>query len=499
MSKPTATIGSLVLATVYSLGITVTAILLISIGVVVFQPWFQESWIVEAIQIRPDGEPLIVSYPSSNYSDQSYRTLDGQSLDDPGDRVGLTGTSLRILDGQSERWSGAWDRRMVGMNDGRRPAGYWYFVYETQFKERGYFIGIDSLTKLPIGFMGTSGFSRTVPNRDGQFVIDRKQVSDIWMGLISTRYRFSRGVPNVSGSDGTLPAWLVYTISEGKLLEVNLRDRRVRTLIESDQIVSMEIIQQGVEGRTVEGNVTTRTQPKQLLAIRYADRVDLIDPMADDPSQAVSYPMPEEQRITKEGRVLLNLTLFLTESGTLIFRWNTAKNLEDNLSYRLTWVEPDGRVSRTENIELAGHPQSISAWLAVVSPVGGTVLATVIPFVMAYAMTTGIYEIEFPEALGRILVQVWPALLSAYMASGLAVWLCLRRQRRYGMSGTGMWAVFVAIFGLPGLLAYVWSRHWPPLEPCAECGQPASQARDGCHRCGESFSRPARQGTEVFA
>ena len=230
--------------------------------------------------------------------------------------------------------------------------------------------------------------------------------------------------------------------------------------------------------------------------------------MADDPSQAVSYPMPEEQRITLDRSTVEPLIVFLTENGTLIYKWKTSMFPEDAPSYRLAWVEPDGSVSRTEDIELAGYPHSISAWLAVVSPIGGTVLSTVIPLMMANAMTTGVYEIEFSEALGRILVQIWPALLSAYVASGLAVWLCLRRQRRYGASGNRMWAVFVALFGLcPACWPMcgrgtgprwnpVWSVASRPAKPRSDAtgAEKASPAR---HDTARKFSRECRVVLEI--
>jgi len=499
MSNRTGTIGSLVLATVNSLGITVTAIVLILSCAVVVQPWLATNRIVESIQMRPDGVPVIMSYPSSSYSDQSFRTVDGQELDVADDATWLEVTLLRSPIDRQGRLSLPWERNIARFNDFRQPPGYWYFVYELQYKERGYFIGIDSRSKLLIGFIGTNGFSPAVPSSEEQFVLDHKQVSDGWgTGLVSTSIS-SRSVPSTSGLQASLPGWQAYMMSEGRLVEVNLRDRRVRTLLESDKLASLAIIRQGAISLTVEGSATRVIQPRQLLAIRYVDRVDLIDPTADDPSQAVSYPLPEELQITEGRNKAPWLNAFLTENGTLIYMWHTSTNSNHSLLSRLVWVEPDGSLSRTENIKLAFPGPTSSAWLAVVSPVAGTVFPTVNAFAAAYEQSLKDDEMDFSAALGQIVALGWPALVSTYLASGLSVWMCLRRQRRYGASGTTMWVVFVAIFGLPGLLGYVWSRRWPPLETCAKCGKPASQDHDCCHLCGEDFVRPPLQGTEVFA
>ena len=491
MLKPKAAIGSLVLATILSFGVITVALVLFGFGIGAIVPWLLTSQSTETIRMRSGGVPVIMSYSISDPTDNEFRTLDGQPVDESVDKHWLTETSLPVPIHRTGHWSDDWQGRIRSFSDFRRPAGYWYFV---RFKERGYFVGIDSRGKLPIGFLGTGGFTRSIPTRDEQFAFDRKP-----FGLgVTTECLVATGRFNLRSQD-LLPVWLAYLDSEEGLIEVNLRERQVRTLLESDQIVSLAIITQGPEDLLVEGDDSTRSRPKQLLAVRYADRVDLIDPTADDPSQAVSYPVPEEQHISAEHRQPPSLSLWLTEKGTLIFQWNASTPRDDAPRYRLTWVEPGGQESRTEDIELARHDGVSPAWLAVVSPGAGAAFPTLAALVMAPKDLARGREIDYADAMGEVFSMAWPALLSTYLASGLAIWLCLRRQRRYGVSGSAMWVAFVAVMGLPGVLGYVWSRRWPPLETCTACGKPACQDRNGCHLCGQSFARPPRLGTEVFA
>jgi hypothetical protein len=77
--------------------------------------------------------------------------------------------------------------------------------------------------------------------------------------------------------------------------------------------------------------------------------------------------------------------------------------------------------------------------------------------------------------------------------------LCFRRHRRYGLSWPGAWAVLVFLLGVPGFLAYLAHRAWPPRIACPACGKPAPRDRETCLACGKPFAPPAPQGTEVFA
>ncbi len=496
MTKHGTAFASLVLAIAYSLGVMFTLLVIFVFGEGLLSTWMRPNTTVKQLKIRLDGQPVIMSYPSYDYNDRQFRTLDGRTLGQGANLHWCNSNSIPVPGQMPIPIGPDWTCRMIGFNDLHDPAGFWYFVYEPEFKGRGYFVGIDSKSKLLIGFIGKQGFSATAPPREEQFFIDPESFSTGSYGAIVSFKAAYGTVPNQVDSllQHSSYSRYVYLISEGVLLRVNPYDRTIETLLESEQLVSLARLQQD-ELDSMQSSVTdlrlTRVSSKHLLAIRFDDHVKLIDPTEEDIREANSYPVPEEQRIFDDQRRLPpRLTLYVTEDGTLIYRWKT----------RLVWVQPDGRVSRTEDIRFAGSDSDgEAALLAAVSPAGGTFFPLVILIGAAGSYLSDGYATNVLDAVSQVVAVGWPALLSAFLASCLAVWLCVRRQQRFGVERSSGWLLFVALLGLPGLLGYIWSRRWPPLVACTECGRPASQDRPCCHRCGEEFARPPLLGTEVFA
>lgn len=488
-------------AAAYAFGFTAVGAIVLGILISSLLPWIASYAISETVQIQPDGTPLIMSYPRSDYSDQSFRTLDGHQVKVKPNARWLGGAGLTLPQRGREHSQATWGSRILSANDERRPAGYWYFVYEPDFDERGYFVGIDSRTRRTIGFMGVNGFTRTVPSRDEQFFIARYLFSNGWGGGLASAANYnSGGVPEHTSSDGSLAAFRVFLVSDKKLLEVNLQERTVRSLLESDDLQSIAVITRGTMTQSKEGDEVITRRPKQYLAVRYPDRVDLVDPMSDDPSQAVSYLIPESMQISNDARGLRsNLSAFLTERETLIFLATLyPTSIEDGTTYRLTSVEAGGAMSKTEEFELGGGDSNF-AWLTLAPPVFGTAVSCFVGATMAQGMVSSGIATGYAEALTLLFEFAWPAFGTTIISSCVAVWLCYRRQRRYGIEGGAGWLVFSAIFGLPGLLGYLWSQPWPPLVPCPDCGKLASQAYENCHVCGEEFAPPHLLGNEVFA
>lgn len=518
MSKHVTALASLVLAIAYSVGVMVTLLVLFVFGEGLRSTWMRPSTMVEQLKIRLDGEPVIMSYPAYDYNDQQFRTIDGRTL---GQGAELHWCNLNYIPAPGQMpvpTAPAWTCRMIGFNDLHDPAGFWYFVYESEFKDRGYFVGIDSKSKLPIGFIGKQGFSATAPPRNDQFVIDLESFGLGTYGGIVAFAPACGKVPSQLDLFSPYPSLrFVYLVSEGSLLKVNLYNRTVETLLESDQLVSLAKLQQDksvstdlpvsvVTGRSVtlqddtDLPVPTITS-KLLLAIRFSDHIELFDPAGENIRETTSYPLPEEQLVFDDQRRLPpRLWLYVTEDGTLIYRWNTSEPPDSGRAYRLVWVQPDGQATRTEDIRFAGSSSNTqAAFVTAVAPTGGTFFPMIVLIGSASMYLAEGDATNLIDALSQGLAIGWPALVSAFVASCLAVWLCFRRQQRFGIERGSWWLLFVALFGLPGLLGYIWSRRWPPLVACAECGRPASQDRPSCHQCGEEFAHPPLLGTEVFA
>ncbi len=81
----------------------------------------------------------------------------------------------------------------------------------------------------------------------------------------------------------------------------------------------------------------------------------------------------------------------------------------------------------------------------------------------------------------------------------LPIGLWLGRRYRFSLAAQLGWAVFLALFGLPGLLAFLSVQEWPARVPCPACRRPRMADHPQCEHCGADFTPPEKTGTEVFA
>src|SRR4030067_683646 len=88
--------------------------------------------------------------------------------------------------------------------------------------------------------------------------------------------------------------------------------------------------------------------------------------------------------------------------------------------------------------------------------------------------------------------HTWPGLLISLVLSAGALWVCVRRQRQYALPWTPIWAVFVFVFGIPGLLGYLFHRAWPVREECPACGEPSPHDRGPWEWRGAASGREIR-------
>lgn len=148
----------------------------------------------------------------------------------------------------------------------------------------------------------------------------------------------------------------------------------------------------------------------------------------------------------------------------------------------LFWMNKLGEITRREEVSLAMESYEMTrnisevALQAVVAPLPLVAFAQLGEEGMVKYIGTGV----------------------AVVTDGLFVVLCYRRQRKFGARWTGMWMVFVLLFGLPGYLGYLAHRKWPTRLPCPSCRRAVPRDRLACLACGQDFPAPARKGIEVF-
>jgi hypothetical protein len=106
---------------------------------------------------------------------------------------------------------------------------------------------------------------------------------------------------------------------------------------------------------------------------------------------------------------------------------------------------------------------------------------------------------EFDRVISDVAAAYLPPLAALCLLSlALAIWT-FRRQSGFSRHGAVAWAMFVFIWGVPGIVAYLLHRHWPASETCEKCGKLSPRDRDACLHCGTAFPPPAMKEIEIFA
>src|SRR5262249_40949288 len=127
------------------------------------------------------------------------------------------------------------------------------------------------------------------------------------------------------------------------------------------------------------------------------------------------------------------------------------------------------------------------------------IFAAILLLALPVASVINNQQPDFAAALSHWCSAGWPALILVLgLGAALAVY-CLRRHRHMSNQHSLAWAIFAALFGVPGLIGYLAHRRWPAVERCQKCDQPSPRDRETCLECGADFPLPAMKGIEVFA
>lgn len=435
----------------------------------------------EQLLVNTDGVPVIstIGYHDGQY--RAYRTLDGEPVESatPVTGASLPDAATLELYGLPDVWSA----RIYSVNDGRIAPQYWYVIHDGRRPGHAWLEGFDSVSKRRIGYIGRQGFSATPLAAADRFPMDGRLFrTGRVFGYLGARE--PRSLPMNVGEAGFIPLWRGYLVTDGKLVEVDIRERRVRTVLEDPGLLSAAIVE-AAPVKDAEGRLTLRT--RRFVAARSADRLWIVDPSVNQTRQ---FPLTGDWTRSSFEVYVVGDDLLLTKGDRLRRRSDV----------QLAWLERDGRVVRERTVTLR-QPYTAeppSEWgIVVVLPI--PTLLSIGAFVAypleqirrgsAASYAEGIVA-AFHEFGGPIAVV-------SVMALTLAAW-CFRRHRRYAQPGAWMWCVFVLLLGVPGLIGYLLHRRWPVFETCSACGRRVVGDREGCHTCAAVFPPPPPTGTEII-
>ncbi|MGA2068235.1 MAG: hypothetical protein ABSG86_24900 [Thermoguttaceae bacterium] len=490
MSKPQGILRPLGLALVLAIGFGAVLALAAEWGIKIWEGLRRQNRVSEGLVVRADGTPLIQRNTYDEYQTVTFRELeDGREVPRPKDNS-LVGASLAIPRRDRLMFPLIANARVRPFADGQGPPNLWYFVHDGARDGRGYFVGYDSRTKLCVGFIGRDGFRPDQPPAEQWFPMDGAKLAS---GTAFSRFEmigYWYGVYYGRENGEEFPAWKVEMISGAELLEVDLRKRSVRALMESADLVAVGVLETAAKSKAAGEEARPPRRPEKL-AVRTTDRVLLFDATG---KQYSAFPVPEEFRDR-------SIVLYELDAGTALV---TASRLLPDRSRReeLLWIDASGRVLGREGVPLGegnAHYDQIEAWKAALVVSAPVVLAflAMVPVPSDY-LAQGL-EPDYPAALARSLAAFWPALLGASLLAAALAWHCCRRHRRYYQPASGVWFVFVLLTGVPGLVAYLFHRGWPVLEKCPACGHNIPRDREACAKCGVAFPAPEPKGCEVFA
>jgi len=416
-----------------------------------------------------------------------------------------------------------WAGRVGGYTDGSNPPAGWYVVRNDEPESRCYFAGFDSMTQLPIGYIGRGGFQATVPERDDQFALPGVYSRQLTPFLASTQYFQMWGVvnPNRMSIQQRDPAeWLIFIAEGNKVWEVDLRKRSARVFAEIPGIVSITLIdalettvasenKQGASKEAANSEARAKESPPQstahadsernrkkapdtanILAVRTGEKLVLLTPSG----QRREFNWPREVPNVGAGVYWIapHEVLYQFQDG----HWSGGR-IE-----RLVWTDESGKATKDVPLKLAGYPEESPR--AMSWALGGIVPA---PIVYAVAALIGAPLImvqnyaapTFAVGLAKSFGIAWAPLACVLALAAVLTWLTIRLQRKYRRPSTSTWAVFVFLLGLPGFLAYLVECRRAKLEACSECGEIVPRDREACAACDKEFAAPARIGTEIFA
>jgi hypothetical protein len=421
----------------------------------------------ERLFVLLDGTPVIESGNNGYLTPDHKRIPDSKHI---GDLPTLTGSDLFGPECPKQDTL-AWGHRIVGTWSSGEDKGRWYFVHDATPYGRGYFVGYDDETNLPIGCMGRDGFQRDIPAADQQFIVGGSKMF--------------RSQAVIGPHENT---W--YLVADDGLMKIDLKARTIKPLWKGSDLISAAIApkdstaQQKTSEDTPQALVILLRTPNKVIALNF------------DGTVHATYVLPAEMQIDNFGFAL--------------FPNNQAFIRLSSRDKELFWIDTSGKIVRHERVDLRHEdskfylpwPNRIAhyALMAFVVPSPGGIVGVLIcnPWDI-YNTPWRMRAMDYSTALWQALQDVRLLLAVNSVISVIVAFLCYRRQRKYGLTWTWAWVAFVLLFGLPAYFGYLAHRTWPARLACPNCGKRVPRDRPACFACGREFPPPALKGIEVFA
>jgi hypothetical protein len=415
----------------------------------------------ESLTVEAGGKVLIAT---NRNSQRTCRTLEGQPATVDSDIGEMTGAYLRFR-GANDSYIQArgWEGRVFPFADDAHPPNYWYFVVADDSADgRGYFAGYNSETQLPVGYIGTEGFTTRQPGRDSRFPVNGQGIPQRDSIFSSWPFQFTNGMSPVGpakfDSNFIFPPWIVYLHSGGRFLKIDLERRTIDPVIEADDILSVGKISR--RDTTARGTQSSYPRILETYALRRADHIALFDPTDETTAE---FPLPADLRDR-------NFTFYNFPDQTALLDVSYWDGRTRPGEHDLVWLDIDGAVTRNEHLSLdqrASYQSSTEVTLVSVLCIPGPLVGIVF-FIGENSQD------NFANAVGNPWLRTLLVLLISAAATAVAAW----RQRRAGQPRSAAWLVFVFLLGFPGLVGYLLHRRWPVAR---------------------AVPPPARTGIEVFA
>ncbi len=463
----------------------------------------------EQLTILKDGTPLLAMTRTDM---TEYRDFEGEvvarggspnlGLPNPAADLPSSITAPISLPTKDLQQGRSLSHRILGLSDGIPATGQretlWYFIRGPRNRGGAYFAGFDLRSGGLVGYLGAQGYQARRPMTEERFELG----ADFGIHQFATTQYASFGQiahTHVSAyvQNGGPPE-VVYLALPKKLIHIDLQRRTVRTFAGIADVVSIAPRPQPIAvsaGQPTNPNInivnagspTAQAVAKEALLerlyVRTRDDVVVLD---SDGNLLKKFPIP--RAIQRDDLQVYRLSL---DSAVM-------DGVRDYFDHHLFWVDLTGNVSRQEEVRLARRGDLFGE-----NPVVGGLFAPG-PLPIAVAVLMGVAQsqtyqlMSLSESLGNAVKQfAIPALFFLILSTCFA-WFVYQREKRDGHRGIG-WAVFVFLFGVFGMVGYLFHRVQAARVACDQCQTPVRRNRADCSFCGASFATPRRLGTEIFA
>jgi hypothetical protein len=447
-----------------------------------------EGRVAEGVSILSDGEPVITS---SIYRGRGveFEELPDQALDRrpfvrrnrepvhgvPFHRLWLESPQLHTTRGYVVRVLQVGENRLAVTDE--FDTARWYAVYDGGKEGRGYLVGYDVQSKLPLGYFGRRGFSKAEPDSADQF-------------LLGEPNRRTTTIVRSLGKEGPTSAF-VWLLDGDRLVEVDTLGRTIREIAVLPGALMLAVgrrpMLDAIDSNDEPDNGETPTE--RIVVVWQDDRFSVVVPRTGDVD---SFRLPDEIRD------VVSFSIHVVGPKTAVIQFN--RNPFDYDNVRLLWITANGDVTREETVRLTGYRRQNVRLEAMKA-------TAIVPVPLLIGTLAVLAAPDSPTHQGKssagavadLLSAAWPPFLVLFLVSAALAWWVWTVHRRDGRPYAGVWAALVFSLGPAAWLAYVTERPRTPAATCPACGKRSPRNLAECASCGEDAFRPRMLGTEVFA